>query len=99
MDFTERKNRLGGGVLAGGIEAWQTWSDHIQTVMDTMLKRGMFVGKDQSVFDNIALQYPNDIHRIPTDRSIENDNDLAYLLYYFSCEYNEFIDLLWEIET
>ncbi len=99
VDFTERKNRLGGGVLAGGVEAWQKWSDHIQTVMETMLKRGMFVGKDQSVFNNIALQYPNDVCLIPTDRSTGNDNYWFYLLYYFSCDYDEFIKLVWDIET
>lgn len=93
-DFTVRRNRIGGGVLAGGIDAWQKWSDHIETVMTTMFDHSMFVGKDQNVFNNIVLKYPNDVFLIPTDRKTGNDNYWFYLLYYFGCDFSDFLALL-----
>lgn len=93
-DFTMRRNRLGGGILAGGIQAWLQWSEQIDTVMKGMLEKGMFVGKDQSVFNNIALKYPNSVNIIPTDRNTGNDNYWFYLLYYFGCDFSDFLSII-----
>ena len=93
-DFTQGRNRLGGGILAGGIQAWSEWTKNIYSVMNIMLEKGLFVGKDQSIFNNIALKYPNSVNIVPADRNTGNDNYWFYLLYYFGCDFSDFLSIL-----
>jgi glycosyltransferase involved in cell wall biosynthesis len=91
VDFTLNKNRIGGGVLAGGTEAWCKWGEHYATMMREFVEAGLFVGKDQNLFANMVLRWPADVHVVSADPRVGADNYWFYLLYYFSCGPREFL--------
>ena len=93
VDFTRNKDRIGGGILAGGIEAWKLWDIHYKEMMDRFVGLGLFVGKDQNLFSNMALCRPQSMNVIHADKAVGNDNYWFYLLHYFGCNQKTFMDL------
>lgn len=91
VDFTRNKDRIGGGILAGGIEAWKLWDTHYRSMIGEFVERGLFVGKDQNLFSNMVLKYPNDVLVIDADPAVGHENYWFYLLYYFGCGLKEFV--------
>ena len=91
VDFIHNKNRIGGGVLAGGVEAWRKWDEHYAEMLRIFGEAGLFVGKDQNLFANMVLRWPNDAHVVPANAGVGADNYWFYLLYYFGCGPREFL--------
>ena len=91
LDFTRNKDRIGGGILAGGITAWTLWNTHYKEMIVEFVKRGLFVGKDQNLFANMVLKHPRDVLVVPADRAVGHDNYWFYLLYYFGAPIKDFI--------
>jgi len=85
------RNLNGGGILAGGLDAWKKWDEHYMEMLKIFVEKNMFVGKDQNVFNNIALKYPGDVHIVPTNLTLEEEKFWFYLLYYFGCGMDAFL--------
>jgi hypothetical protein len=90
VDFTGL-NVHGGGILAGGLDAWKKWDEHYMEMLKVFVEKNMFLGKDQNVFNNIVLKYPGDVHIVPTDVRVGEDKLWFYLLYYFGCGTDAFL--------
>lgn len=50
------KPRLGGGVLAGTAAIWRKWSELYDEVVRRLLRAGLFIGKDQTIFITITME-------------------------------------------
>ncbi len=93
-NFQYNKNRIGGGILAGGVEAWRTWDKHYREMIGEMVKKGMFVGKDQNVFANMVLRWPSDAHVVVPSGDAPPFDWWFYMLYYFSCSLQHFAKIV-----
>ncbi len=93
-NFQYNKNRIGGGILAGGVEAWRTWDKHYREMIAEMVKNGLFVGKDQNVFANMALRWPRDVHVVVPSADAPRFDWWFYMLYYFSCPLGDFAKIV-----
>lgn len=51
----QRVDRIGGGVMAGHVDAWAAWLPAYRDTLRRLLARGYFVGKDQTVMAVTAL--------------------------------------------
>ena len=51
-------SRVGGGILASGIEGWSTWSKAYDAVLLKYLHAGRFIGKDQNIMASAIMEYP-----------------------------------------
>jgi glycosyltransferase involved in cell wall biosynthesis len=91
VDFTLNKNRIGAGVLAGGVEAWRKWNEHYAEMLHIFGESGLFMGKEQNLYSNMVLRWPNDVHVIHAKAEVGSDNYWFYLLYYFGCGPHEFL--------
>jgi hypothetical protein len=92
LDFQFRGDRMGAGIFAGGIQAWQKWIARYNSIMMQCLQKGYFVGKEQNIFNNIVVQWPEDVHVVhPQFPFIRNDDDeWFFLIYYYSCTEDNF---------
>lgn len=90
-DFHRNKDRIGGGILAGGVEAWKTWDMHYREMIQAFNARGWFIGKDQNVFVNMVLRWPRDMHVVRVSPAAPTMNPWFYLIYYFACDHKTFL--------
>ena len=58
------KNRIGGGVLLGGLPAWQRWTNLFEDTICRYMHANYFAGKDQSVMATLAFRHPDVVHLI-----------------------------------
>jgi hypothetical protein len=91
VDFTQNINRIGGGILAGGAEAWAKWDANYKATMKLFVEKNLFVGKDQNLFANMVLKYPNDINVVRVTEDVGTENYWFYLLRYFSAPVNQIL--------
>jgi hypothetical protein len=66
------RNRIGGGIQAGTVDAWAKWIPLYNEKLEQRVAKGMFVGKDQTILAALVLQYPELVHRVPADRSLKD---------------------------
>lgn len=92
VDFHLNKDRIGAGILAGGLEAWSLWDKHYKEMIRRFLEKGWFVGKEQNIFANMALQWPRDVHIISVSPKAPIFDYWFYLVYYFGCTHKEFLE-------
>lgn len=50
------KPRLGGGILAASAPVWLKWNQLYENSLSRFIQAGLFVGKDQSIMINVALE-------------------------------------------
>jgi glycosyltransferase involved in cell wall biosynthesis len=91
VDFTQNINRIGGGILAGGAEAWAKWDANYKATMKLFVEKNLFIGKDQNLFANMVLKYPNDVNVVRIMEDVGVDNYWFYLLRYFSAPINRIL--------
>jgi glycosyltransferase involved in cell wall biosynthesis len=89
-DFQMNKNRIGGGILAGGVEAWKRWDLNYKEMISAFVARGLFIGKDQNIFANMVLRWPRNIHVVRISGAAPHMNPWFYFLYYYACSHHEF---------
>jgi len=65
-------NRIGGGIQAAHIDVWKTWSKLYDQKLEERQLAGMFVGKDQTIMASLALQYPNLVKLVSTNKKIKD---------------------------
>lgn len=87
-DF-EDVNRIGGTIMAGQKKAWHIWSDLYYETMELMLKYNKFIGKDQTVMNNVVVKYPHYFNLVSPQPYFGGKGDSwFYLQYYFSSHNN-----------
>ena len=84
LDNFQYINTVGGGILGGSIEVWNSFS----TMYDTMLKKyvaaNKFVGKDQSIIASIVKEDPGMFHLVKGDPRMDGFTVWFSLLFYLS---------------
>lgn len=77
----ENVDRIGAGVQAGTIDVWKKWDKIYDQQIVEYIKHGKFVGKEQNIMAEIALNYPNFIKAVDVLKHI----DIWFsLLFYLS---------------
>lgn len=66
------RNRIGGGIQAATAEIWKYWSALYDQKLQERHTKNMFVGKDQTIMAALALQNPNLVKLVDTNKTIKD---------------------------
>lgn len=77
-------NRIGGGIQAGSIKAWEKWYDIYDKQLQMYNKYGKFIGKDQSIMAEIVLNYPDLVEIVHANKNQPDVDKWFTLLFYLS---------------
>ena len=76
-----KKNRIGGGILAGSRSVWSDFSKQYDSMVELYSKEGRFVGKDQSIIASLVML---DQTKFCLIKPVKGGNQWLYLLHYLS---------------
>lgn len=82
-DF-KHDNRLGGTTFGGHRTILEKYHHIYYRVMDRLIDKGRFVGKDQNIMATVAVMYPHLVHLVRPQNYLNNSDRWFYSLYYFS---------------
>ena len=84
------KPRIGGGIIAGSIDAWTSYTHSFDTVIEKYRKAGIFWGKDQDIMKTVVLENKTRVSLIEI-KPIAPES-WFYSLLYLGCS-----ETLWKI--
>lgn len=80
--YEDRRNRLGGGIHGGTIDAWEKYEKLWDSTIERYFNAGRFAGQDQCIMFTIFLENQDLFHMIRA--KIYRGDLWFYLLYYWS---------------